>query len=232
MPALMNQPKPLWVARCAELEGWPEAKHRRASPVTVRSSFVLRVTRLATSAVKSQDLKIESRNGESEWRPVMNSGRFAEVIRKAARGIGAVGAATVFAAALAAAPVPGAATAAKSGEENRLVNYHAVDRAEIENLQRWVAAGHEDWCKDARLVAAEELQRIAADFAGDATELNLAELREGEGGAKQAEFEWTPLDGRATYRVRVERFAWLLPVAKDADAVIWVPTMTEIQVHK
>jgi len=162
----------------------------------------------------------------------MNSGRFAEVIRKAARGIGAVGAATVFAAALAAAPVPGAATAAKSGEENRLVNYHAVDRAEIENLQRWVAAGHEDWCKDARLVAAEELQRIAADFAGDATELNLAEPREGEGGAKQAEFEWTPLDGRATYRVRVERFAWLLPVAKDADAVIWVPTMTEIQVHK
>lgn len=69
----MNQPKPLWVARCAELEGWerwPEAKHRRASPakVTVRSSFVLRATRLATMAVKSQDLKIESRNGESEWR--------------------------------------------------------------------------------------------------------------------------------------------------------------------
>jgi len=194
----------------------------------------LRATRHPAGDHGGKKSRFEDRESERRERveAVMNSGRFAEVIRKAARGIGAVGAATVFAAAWAAVPATAAATAAKSGEENRLVNYHAVDRAEIENLQRWVAAGHEDWCKDARLVAAEELQRIAADFAGDATELNLAEPREGEGGAKQAEFEWTPLDGRATYRVRVERFAWLLPVAKNADAVIWVPTMTEIQIHK
>jgi hypothetical protein len=29
----------------------------------------------------------------------------------------------------------------------------------------------------------------------------------------------------------VERFEWLLPIAKDADAVVWVPTMTEIRIH-
>jgi hypothetical protein len=206
-----------------------------SAKVTVRSSFVLRATRLATKAVESR--KFESR--KSEWpervEAVMNSGKFAGAVRKAARGIGAVGAATVFVGALAAAPATAAVTAAKSGEENRLVNYHAVDRAEIENLQRWVAAGHEDWCKDARLVAAEELKRIAADFAGDTTELNAVELGEGEGGiggAKKVEFEWTPLDGRATYRVTVQRFEWLLPIVKDADRVVWVPTMTEIQIHE
>ena len=58
-----------------------------------------------------------------------------------------------------------AIVAAKSGDETRVVSYRAVDRAEIENLQRWVAAGHEDWCKDARLVAAEEFRRLAPDFA-------------------------------------------------------------------
>lgn len=128
-----------------------------------------------------------------------------------------------------------ASATAKSGEENRVVNSHAVDRAEIENLQRWVAAGHEDWCKDARLVAAEELKRIAADFAEDATQLNAVAFLAGvDGGdsAKKAAFEWTPFDGRATYRVTVERFEWLLPIAKDTNGVVWVPTKTEIQIHE
>jgi hypothetical protein len=137
---------------------------------------------------------------------------------------------------MALAPVTVAAGTAKSGEENRVVNYHAVDRAQIENLQRWVAAGHEDWCKDPRLVAAEELKRIAADFAGDATELNAVDFGGGVDGVgsvkKAATFEWAPLDGRATYRVTAERFEWLLPIAKDADAVVWVPTLTEIQIHE
>lgn len=132
------------------------------------------------------------------------------------------------------APAAVAAWTAKSLEENRVVNYRVVDQAEIENLQRWVAAGHEDWCKDARLVAAEELKRIAADFAGDTTDLSAVEFGEGAdtaNGAKKVAFEWTPLDGQATYRVTVERFEWLLPIAKDANAVVWVPTMTEILIH-
>ena len=138
----------------------------------------------------------------------------------------------VLTGALCVAPV---AAAAKSGDETRVVSYRAADRAEIENLQRWVAAGHEDWCKDARLVAAEELKRLAADFADDATELTAVNTGESSGnsnGAKKIAFEWTPLDGRATYRVTVERFEWLLRIAGDADALVWVPTATEIEIHE
>jgi len=164
----------------------------------------------------------------------MKNGKFVGGFRKATRGI-AAGSLAMLIGTMAAAPISLAATAVKSGEENRVVSYHSVDRAEIENLQRWVASGHEDWCKDPRLVAAEELKRIADDFARDATELNAVELEEGaddNGGAKKVAFEWTPLDGRATYRVTVERFEWLLPIAKDADAMVWVPTATEIRIHE
>lgn len=163
----------------------------------------------------------------------MNSGKFARQIQKAGRGIGATGLTTVLVGAIALGPMSAAATNTKSGEANRVVNYHAVNRAEIENLQRWVAAGHEDWCKDARLVAAEELKRIAKDFTGDATELKAADRSEhGDDGGTKVAFDWTPLDGRATYRVTVEQYDWLLPIAKDADAVVWVPTMSEIQIHE
>ena len=158
----------------------------------------------------------------------MNDGTGADAVQKATRGGGAVRWAALLLGVLA---LPSVTALAKSGEENRFVNYHAVDRAEIENLQRWVAAGHEAWCKDPRLVAAEDLRRIAADFADGAAELNLADLGDGNGGAKKLAFEWTPPDGRATYRVTVERFDWLLPIAKDAAAVVWVPTMMEIELH-
>jgi len=161
----------------------------------------------------------------------MNGKELTKGVRRAMRSIGAAALAT----ALVGVRVMPAAAAAKSGEENRVVSYHAVDRVEIENLQRWVAAGHEDWCKDPRLVAAGELKRIAVDFADDATELNVVDPGEGAAasdGSKKVAFEWTPLDGRATYRVTVERFEWLLPIAKDANAVIWVPTITEIQIHE
>jgi len=161
----------------------------------------------------------------------MNGKELTKGVRRAMRSIGAAALAT----ALVGVRVMPAAAAAKSGEENRVVSYHAVDRVEIENLQRWVAAGHEDWCKDPRLVAAGELKRIAVDFADDATELNAVDPGEGadvSDGSKKVAFEWTPLDGRATYRVTVERFEWLLPIAKDANAVIWVPTITEIQIHE
>ena len=140
------------------------------------------------------------------------------------RTFAAFGIAGAFVAGMVMAPV---AAAAKSGNDDRLVSYRTTDRTEIENLQRWVAAGHEDWCKDARLVAAEELKRIAANFYGDA-----AELQAGVGdGAKQMTFAWATLDGRVLYQVTVERFEWLLPIAKDADGIVWVPTVVEVQLQ-
>jgi hypothetical protein len=41
-------------------------------------------------------------------------------------------------------------------------------------------------------------------------------------------FEWATLDGRVRYHVTVERFDWLLPIAKNVESMVWVPTSTEI----
>jgi len=122
-----------------------------------------------------------------------------------------------------------ATAAGSTGEEDRVVSYAILDRAEIENLQRWVAAGHEAWCKDARLVASEQLKRFAPDYEGDASELSATDPDALTEGANEVSFEWTAPDGRATYRVTVERFEWLLPIAKSEDAIVWIPTATEIQ---
>ncbi len=125
--------------------------------------------------------------------------------------------------AMAMAPIAGAAALGNSRAEER-----AIDRGEAENLQRWVSAGHEDWCKDARLVAAEELKRLAEEYSGDGFELNLITSDADSNGGNRVTFEWAPPDGRELYRVTVERFDWLLLIAKNVDSIVWVPTSTEI----
>jgi len=118
--------------------------------------------------------------------------------------------------------------AAASGDAGRQVSYRSIDRAEIEHLQRWVSAGHENWCKDPRLVAAEELKRTAhyEDIEGPA--LNPVLVERAANGPTKIVYEWAPLDGRCLYRVTVERFAWLLPIAQDRESLVWVPTSVEI----
>jgi len=117
-------------------------------------------------------------------------------------------------------------------EQQRVIRYPVLGRAEIENLQRWVTLGHEDWAKDPRLVASQELERMAADFDGDAAELDSRDPTAVGRGERTMTFEWTPLDGRAVYRVTVKRFDWLLPIAKDTEGIVWVPAMTEIRLHE
>jgi hypothetical protein len=117
-------------------------------------------------------------------------------------------------------------------EEDRIVNERTIDRAEVENLQRWVSSGHADWCKDARLVAAEELWRLAPEYSGDGFELNASNAEPSANDGNRVTFEWAPMDGRALYRVTVERFDWLLPIARDTEAIVWVPTSTEIHIHE
>ena len=87
-------------------------------------------------------------------------------------GIGVVG---MLAGAMTLAPL---AAAGGAREEDRIVNERTVNRAEVENLQRWVSSGHADWCKDARLVAAEELWRLAPEYSGDGFELNVVGRRD------------------------------------------------------
>ena len=181
-------------------------------------SFAPRATRLAGEAVKSISFKVQSKNGP-RWDEANMSGS-----RSSSRSFTAIGAALIFAAALMVVPV---VTAGQKGGDERWVGYRTIEKAEIENLQRWVAAGHEEWCKDARLVAAEELKRITPEFAGDAAELNA----DAGDDAKRMTFEWASPDGRVLYRVTVERFEWLLSIAKDADGIVWVPTVVEVQLQ-
>jgi len=156
--------------------------------------------------------------------------RFASQLRPRSNWMcaGVLMSAAMMVSAMSLAPI---AEAANSGDEPPATNYLFVDHAALENLQRWVAAGHEDWCKDPRLVAAGGFQRLAPDFAGEAMELQTSDTANGDASNDSADkmtFAWAPLDGRAIYRVTVERFNWLLPIAKSPDALIWVPTVLQV----
>ena len=124
-------------------------------------------------------------------------------------------------------PMAGAASGRGSRVDERLTSERAIDRAEVENLQRWVSAGHADWCKDARLVAAEELKRVTAEYSDEGFELDAVEDQDLSRG-NRVTIEWATVDGRVAYRVTVERFEWLLPIAKNVESMVWVPTSTEI----
>ena len=138
----------------------------------------------------------------------------------------------ILAGAITMASNAGAAGSGNSRVQESVINDRVIDRAEVENLQRWVSAGHAGWCKDARLVAAEELKRIAREYSGEGCELNAVAREEDSNGGNRMTFEWVPLDGRVLYRVTVERFEWLLPIAKNVESTVWVPTGTEIRIQK
>jgi hypothetical protein len=121
--------------------------------------------------------------------------------------------------------------AASLGAEDsrRIVMVPEVNRAQVESLQRWVAGGHEEWCKDARLVAAEELARVTPEFGGAAMELEQAAETDETGESDRVAFDWTTLEGRASYRVTVERFVWLAGIAAERESRVWVPTRVELR---
>ncbi len=122
----------------------------------------------------------------------------------------------------------GAPAAMASAGERRIDLKTEVDRHKIENLQRWVSAGHEEWCKDARLVAMDELRRVAPAFGGNEADMEALPLDAEPASENRAVFVWASTDGKASYRVTVERFEWLLPIAGGADSIVWVPTHAEI----
>jgi len=136
-----------------------------------------------------------------------------------------------------ASEVGGGSMVNTDGDERlrRVTVAEEIDRGQLENLQRWVAEGHEEWCKDARLVAAQEMQRLAPDFSGEVVELGLTRDDASdakESGASLKTFQWVPADGRAVYQVTVARFDWLLPIAEEAESIIWVPTRAEIWISE
>jgi hypothetical protein len=125
--------------------------------------------------------------------------------------------------------IVGPAIAAASPLPHKEIRVPRVDRLAIENLQRWVSGGHDTWCKDARLVALAEMGRIAPEFAVYEYDLVSLPLETKRQAATRAEFTYTSLDGRKTYRITLQRYAWLLPLAGgDSRSIVWVPSRTEI----
>jgi hypothetical protein len=116
--------------------------------------------------------------------------------------------------------------AAAEPKEHRALYNFSVERAKVEELQRWVNAGHDSWCRDPQLVAATSLRRILPD----SEDFELASLTlEVERNRKiSAVYIFHSLDGGTTYRVTVRRYRWLLPVAGNLHKMIWVPEHADI----
>lgn len=101
-----------------------------------------------------------------------------------------------------------------------------MDRAQIENLQRWVNAGHDRWCLDPRLVAAAALGRVSPELA----EYESASLIEESVHSHSTKivYSFHSLDGRTTYRVTLHRHLYLLRSAGSLRRIIWTPETVEI----
>jgi hypothetical protein len=116
--------------------------------------------------------------------------------------------------------------AAAETTERRVVHNFPIDRAQVENLQRWVNAGHDPWCRDSQLVAAASLRRISpelSDFEFASLQSELQRSRK-----TTAIYTFHSRDGQTTYRVTLRRYRWLLPVAGSFQKMIWVPERVEI----
>jgi hypothetical protein len=118
------------------------------------------------------------------------------------------------------------AAAQNQPKEHRVVQTFPVDRATVENLQRWVNAGHDTWCRDPQLVAAAALRRVSPEFSDyepSSLPLELEHSRK-----TKAIYTFHSLDGRTTYRITLRRYPYLLPTAGSLHKMIWVPESAEI----
>jgi hypothetical protein len=111
--------------------------------------------------------------------------------------------------------------------EKRVLKIYAVDRAAAENLQRWVDAGHDTWCRHAELVAAMTLREVAPEMEDELT-LAASSLEREEASETRATYTYHSLDGGTTYRIVVRRCEWLKSDAGIGD-VVWIPERVEIQ---
>jgi hypothetical protein len=111
--------------------------------------------------------------------------------------------------------------------EQRVVQMIPVDRARVENLQRWVNAGHDTWCRNSQLVAAVTLRRVAPEFSN--YDFELASLTTGNEkvSPSQAIYTFHSIDGHSSYRIMLRRFRWQSKSATSSDDRIWVPVRSE-----
>jgi len=110
-------------------------------------------------------------------------------------------------------------------KEHRVIFNFPIDRAKAENLQSWVNAGHDSWCRDPQFVASETLRRISPEL-GDFEPASLP-LELEHNTRTKAVYAFHSLDGRSTYRITLRRYLYLLPAAGSLHRVIWIPESAE-----
>ena len=109
----------------------------------------------------------------------------------------------------------------KAPRERRIAYVFGIERDKVEDLQRWVNAGHDPWCRDAQLVATAALERVLPDNSG--IELASLPVERENGGSTTVSYTFHTLDGETTSRVTLRRYDWLLRIAGSWDKMIWVP---------
>ena len=111
--------------------------------------------------------------------------------------------------------------------EHRVVKELPVDRVRVENLQRWVNAGHDAWCRNPQLVAAMTVRGVTPEFTD--YDFELASLMNGDGKVSQdrAMYTFHSTDGHTTYRITLRRFGWQGKSAGAPESRIWVPVRRE-----
>lgn len=115
---------------------------------------------------------------------------------------------------------------AQTGERREVRNFPIKPEA-VKNLQHWVAAGHDTWCRNAEFVAAATLRRVASDMDGE-YELASSMLEKERDTRVRAIYTYHSLDGRVTYRITVRRFESRQRNANSFQEAIWVPERAEI----
>lgn len=109
---------------------------------------------------------------------------------------------------------------------HHVVIHFPIDRVHVEELQRWVNAGHDPWCLDPQLVAVSALRRISPDLEEyESASLSLELVRSN---ATEASYTFHSLDGRTACRVTLRRCLYLLPSAGSLHRIVWIPETAEI----
>lgn len=111
-------------------------------------------------------------------------------------------------------------------KQHRVVIHFPVNQTQAQDLQRWVNAGHDPWCRDPQLVAAAALARIRSEFSN--VELASVPLELENNQKTRAVYTFHSPDGQTTYRVTLRRYRFLLSTAGSSRQIIWIPESAEI----
>lgn len=110
----------------------------------------------------------------------------------------------------------------------RMVKEYPVDRAKLEQLQRWVNEGHDTWCRDPKLVASAVLNRVAPEVLNSEFELVSLPSEKRTARGRKSIYTFASPDGRTSYQVTLRRYRWLLPAAGTTGQMVWVPVRIEM----